>query len=277
MRILLVLVATGILAAACGDDDSSPAGDGILPFEEVQASEMVFEADPADPGRGIFQVTTSEPMICAIVWGPTEALGRFNNSLAMNGTGITQHDVFLPGAEPGVTYRFVVQGTTADGQLYRSDLGEFTIADTGSATQPRADTGGEPPEGVNLAIDATIIDASSEFSAAWAAGNAIDDDTATEWSTAGDGDDGYITLDLGERRDIAAVELVTRSMADGSGITHTYTATVDDTTLGPFAAATPATRRVQRIDVPGRTVRFDIESSTGGNTGAVEIRVYAPR
>jgi hypothetical protein len=274
MRILIlsILAATGSLAAACGDADSAPSGNAIRPFEEVQASEMMFEADPADPGRGIFRVTTSEPMICANVWGPTKALGRFNNSLAMSGTGITEHDVFLPGAEPGVTYRFLVQGTTADGQLYRSELGEFTIAELEGAGPPEA--GGEPSEGLNAAVDATVVDASSEFSTAWTAGNAVDDDTSTEWSTAGDGDDGHITLDLGEQHHITGVEFVTRSMADGTGLTHTYTATVDDTTFGPFAAGTPATQRVQRIDITGRTVRFDVESSTGGNTGAVEVRVY---
>ncbi len=51
---------------------------------------------PAEP---VGRVTTTEPMVYAIVRGETEALGNFNNSLAMNGTGIIDHDVFLPGAE----------------------------------------------------------------------------------------------------------------------------------------------------------------------------------
>ena len=44
----------------------------------------------------------------------------------MNGTGITDHDVYLPDAIAGRTYYYVVQGTTADGTLYRSDLATFT-------------------------------------------------------------------------------------------------------------------------------------------------------
>ena len=51
------------------------------PFSEVQADEFVFEADPTESERGIFRVETTEPMICAIVWGETEAFGNFNNSL----------------------------------------------------------------------------------------------------------------------------------------------------------------------------------------------------
>ena len=68
-----------------------------------------------------------------------------------------------------------------------------------------------------------MVDVSSEFSAGFAAELAVDGDLATEWSTSGDGDDGTITIDLGAARDIAGVEFVTRSMADGTAITSTFT------------------------------------------------------
>ena len=83
-------------------------------------------------------------MICAIVWGETEELGKFNNSLAMNGTGIVNHDVFLPGAVPGRTYYFQVQGSTADGTLYRTETATFTIPEGETAVADRrADRGDE--------------------------------------------------------------------------------------------------------------------------------------
>jgi hypothetical protein len=72
-----------------------------------------------------------------------------------------------------------------------------------------------------MALDAVVVEPSSEFSDRFAGALAIDDDLATEWSTAGDGDDGSITLDLGAPRRAVAVEFVTRSMADGSAITST--------------------------------------------------------
>ena len=79
-------------AAGCSSDPqpADSVGVAVRPFEEVQASPFEFAADPTDPQHGIFKMTTSEPMICAIVWGDAEALGRFNNSLSINGTGCEQ-------------------------------------------------------------------------------------------------------------------------------------------------------------------------------------------
>ncbi len=61
-------------------------------------------------------------------------------------------------------------------------------------------------------------------------------------------------------------------MTDGSAITDTFTMTVDGTTLGPF----PTGGEPVLLDPPvtGRSVRFDAESTTGGNTGAVEIEIF---
>jgi hypothetical protein len=266
---LLVVGAIVAAIAACGGGDD----DDVRAFSEVQEGELRFEPDPTDPTRGIFRVRTTEPMICAIVWGEDASYGRFNNSLAMNGTGIVEHDVVLPEVEPGVEYRFVVQGTTADGTLYRSEPGTFSIdrPDAGRATLP------DVPLGSNLAAGAAVVDVSSEFSNDFAAALALDDDTATEWSTQGDGDDGYVTIDLGEARAVVAVEFVTRGMADGSAVTESYTVTADGgAPAGPFPAGTIADRRVSELSTTARTLRFDVEASTGGNVGAVEIRVFGP-
>lgn len=265
---------TALIVAACSDSgNDAPGAAEIRAFSEVQGSEFIFEADPLDPTRGVFRVETTEPMICAIVWGESEGYGRFNNSLSMNGTGIIDHDVVLPDIEPGRQYHFVVQGTTADGTLYRSEPGTFTIEE-----------GAPPPEGSpevevgeNLALGATVAAVSSEFSPSFAGRLAIDGDVATEWSTADDGDDGYITIDLGTPMRVAAIEFVTRSMADGSAVTSSFTVSVDGgEPLGPFPAASPAARRLAEVDLTGRLLRFEVDESTGGNVGAVEIRVFAP-
>ncbi len=209
-------------------------------------------------------------MICAIVWGTTDSFGRFNNSLSMNGTGIRRHDVRLPQVEAGVAYRYVVEGTTADGTLYRSKIGTFSIG-AAKTTRP------EPDHGPNLARDARVVDVSSEFSKAFAATNAVDDDASTEWASRGDGDRAFITIDLGTNRQIGGVEFLTRSMADGSAITDTFTVTVDGSpATPPFPAGTIATPRFAPLDTTGRQLRFDIVKSSGGNVGAVEIRVFGP-
>ena len=289
-RITTVLLAAAVIFAACGssddssDDSSATAASSddviegeLLDFALVQENEFTFEADPGDPDRGIFRVRTTEPMICAIVWGETDEFGNFNNSLAMNGTGIIDHDVVLPGAQQGVEYTFRVQGTTADGKQYRSEIGTFTIPVTETDDDGDA-TGDEMAlHGANLALEGTIIEASSSFGAGWEPENAIDDDTQTEWATAGDGDEGFITIDLGSEQDVVGVEFLTRRMLDGTATTEMYTITVDGgETFGPFPAGSPADPNFTAVEFSGQQIRFDIASSTGGNVGAIEVRVFAP-
>lgn len=286
-RLIFALISMTLLAAACGStNDGDSAGgltaqeiaegqiDGeLFDFELIRGSDFVFEADPNDPNRGIFRVTTSEEAICAIVWGETDEFGNFNNSLAMNGTGIIDHDVVLPGAEQGKEYFFRVQGTTADGRQFRSETGTFVIP----VTESGGNAADEIDRGDNLALNATVVDASSSFGVGWEADNAIDGDTNTEWSSAGDGDDGSITIDLGSEQNVGGVEFITRRMLDGTAITDTYTITVDDDmTFGPFPAGSPADSNFTAIDFTGQVIRFDVETSTGGNVGAVEVRVFGP-
>lgn len=268
--VLLVVLLAG--ACSSGNGNGTNAATEVRPFSEVQATEFVFEADPTNPERGIFRVTSSQPMICAIVWGETESFGNFNNSLAMNGTGLAQHDVYLPGAVPGRTYYFQVQGSTADGTLYRSETGTFTIPGDGTTptTAPNAE------QGTDLTVGATVAEVSSEFSSAFAASNAIDGSGTTEWSSRGDGDAAYITIDLGAVRAVNGVEFITRSMADGTAITRTFSVTVDGgTTYGPFPAGTASDRQFAALATEGQRFRFDVDTSTGGNVGAVEVRVLS--
>ena len=118
---------------------------------------------------------------------------------------------------------------------------------------------------------------SSSFGPGWEPENAIDGDTETEWATAGDGDDGFITIDLGSPQDVVGVEFLTRRMLDGSATTDMYTITVDGgETFGPFPAGTPAEPGFSAAEFTGQEIRFDIESSTGGNVGAIELGVLAP-
>lgn len=273
-RLALLAMVIIVLTAACGaastsNADGTSANTAVHPFNEVQDSDFRFEADPADPTRGIFHVKTTEPMICAIVWGKDSSFGRFNNSLAMNGTGIVDHDVFLPDVEPGVTYHYIVQGTTADGTLYRSEESTFTIKRATGAG------GGSASAGDNVATGANIVEASSAFSAAFAPERAVDGDLGTEWSSRGDGNGAFIVIDVGEAVTVNAVEFVTRSMADGSAITQAFTVSVDGAApVGPFPASTPAERRSSPIDLTGQVFRFEVTASTGGNVGAVEIGLY---
>ena len=272
-RLVVGACLAAVLVASCGGGDTTGDLRTALPFEQVQVNEFTFENDSTFPGRGIFRVVTTEPMICAIVWGQTEELGSFNNSLAMSGTGIVNHDVFLSGAEAGKTYFFRVQGSTADGSFYESPLMTFTLPDDASVDA----TSDSPSHGVNLALDASVVEVSSEFSSAWSGPNAIDGDNATEWSTSGDGNDAFITIDLGSAQAVAGVEFITRTMADGTATANTFFVSVDGgEALGPFNAGNPADAMFNTVEFIGQVLRFEINTSTGGNTGAIEIRVLAP-
>ncbi len=270
-KLIIAVGAFALLAAACSS--GSDEGAAVRPFSEVQATEATFENDPTFPGRGILRVDTTEPTICAIVWGDTEDFGHFNNSLAMNGTGIVEHNVLLPGADAGQTYFYRLQGSAADGTLYQSELMTFTLPPSDQSTSDDA----AAEHGVNVAERATVIEVSSEFGASWAGSNAFDGDLNTEWSSAGDADEAFIAVDLGSPQEVAGVEFLTRTMADGSATTETFFVVVDDgDRLGPFAAGNPANPVFNEASFTGQTLRFEVEDTTGGNTGAIEIRAFAP-
>lgn len=270
-NLIIAVGAFALLVAACSggaDEDTS-----VRPFSEVQATEATFENDPTFPGRGILRVDTTEPMICAIVWGETEDLGNFNNSLDMNGTGIVEHNVLLPGAKAGKTYFYRLQGSAADGTLYQSELLTFTLPPADDTTTDEA--AGE--HGINVAEGVTVVEVSSEFSESWSGANAFDGDLNTEWSSAGDAGEAFITIDLGSATEIAGVEFLTRSMTDGSATTETFFLVVDDgDRLGPFVAGNPANPEFNEASFTGQVLRFEVQDTTGGNTGAIEIRAFAP-
>lgn len=180
----------------------------------------------------------------------------------MGGGAHAEHSAVMRGLEPGTEYFYRVQGSGADGRLYASELMSFRTPDAQVAAPP----------GENAALGAEVVDVSSEFSEAFAAGNAVDGDPATEWSSAGDGDDASITLDLGRAVDVVGLALRSRSMGDGTAVVETFTVTVDGQTYGPFEAGPPVV--LDDAGFTGRVLRIDAGATTGGNTGAAEIEVY---
>jgi F5/8 type C domain len=119
---------------------------------------------------------------------------------------------------------------------------------------------------------------SSQYSNDYRAANAIDGNLSTEWSSAGDGDKAFITIDLGRTRDVTGVAFRTREMGDGSAITRTFDLVVDGgRRFGPFPAGDRVDPRTAKVSFSGRRLRFEVVRSTGGNTGAAEIEVFAHR
>jgi hypothetical protein len=128
----------------------------------------------------------------------------------------------------------------------------------------------------NLALVATVVETSSDFNETFAGSNASDGSIATEWSSRGDGDDAYIVIDLGAPQNITGIGFRTREMSDGTSITNTYTVTIDGgEALGPFPAGIGMS--VSDFPATGQVVKIDKDTTTSGNTGAVEIEIYGER
>lgn len=283
-RNLLALLAVFVLvAAACS---SSTSDNGIRDFTEIQTSDFEFTVD--ENGVVRMETTTGVEAVCSIAWGESDDLGFLNTDLDMQGGGHNNHEVILVGAEPGKTYSFRVQGATSDGSMFQSPISTFTVPDLpegsdNSGTDDAVQDGDVTADdamavhGTNLAEGAAVRDVSSEFSASWAGANAVDGDMSTEWATAGSGDDAFIEIDLGSVQQVVGVEFITRTMSDGTATTTEYTVTVDGgESFGPFAAGNPSDARFAEAVFEGQILRFEVVASTGGNTGAIEVRAFAP-
>jgi hypothetical protein len=241
-----IMLALGVMAQAGAAE--------VRDFEEIAATPVVITPDPS--GRAAtLEVETTIDVACSVVYGTDETFGLIAVDSDMGGGAHADHQPLMGGLEPGTTYRYRVQGTAPDGTIYVSEVMTFST--------PAAAAG--PP---NLALEASVTGVSSEWSDAFAADNAIDGDPSTEWSSQGDGDDAWIEIDLGGERRIAEVVFRTRAMGDGSATTQTYRVTADGEDLGTFPAD-----ETSSLEAEARTLRFDVETSTGGNTGAVEILV----
>lgn len=257
-RLTIALAAAAVLLAACGSGSDDTVD--IARIEAILASDIDITVD-ASGTTATVAVDTTIPVACAIIYGTDDTYGSIAVDNDMQGGAHHNHGPLLTGLQPDTEYQYVLQGSDAAGTIYRSGPMTFT-------TPPATDN----PLGTNIAPTGTITDVSSEFSDAFAATNAIDGNLATEWSTAGDGDNAYIEIDLGQPRAITAIAFRTRQMTDGTAITNTFTITIDDQQYGPYPTGTePA---IFDEPVTGQTIRIDADQTTGGNTGAIEIELY---
>jgi hypothetical protein len=257
---IMVVAVLSMLSTSC----SATATDDIRirPIEDLLAGDVSVEADPSGTVATLRVATI--PVACAVIYGADQQFGSIATDDDMAGGAHRDHAPLLSGLEPDTVYRYVLQGSDAEGNLYRSRVRSFRTPDVTD----------DVAAGRNVAPQGEVVDASSELSDAFAAANAIDGDLSTAWSTAGDGDDAAITIDLGRPTDISGVRLRSREMPDGTAIIRSFTVTVDDADpLGPFEAGAD---QPMQLRARGRQVRVDAVDTTGGNTGGVEIEIYTP-
>jgi len=237
----------------------------VLGFGEVEVGTTHLQI-AADGRSAVLRVQTSPATVCAVAYGPTASLGSIADDPGMGGTAISRHVVLLAGLSPSTSYRFRLTATDARGQVFQTALTSFTT----TRAAPSAALAGD------VAIGAKIVAVSSQWGAGYGAANAVDGNLSTEWASAGDGDHAFITIDLGRPMAVDGVSFRTREMSDGSAITRSFPLVVDGARrYGPFPAGNRLDPRTAHVAFTGRRLRVEVVSSSGGNTGAAEIEVFA--
>jgi hypothetical protein len=261
---VLVAAALCLGAGACGSTAATGSSATVRPFGQVEVGRAHLQV-AADGRSAVVELQTNPATVCAIAYGTTASLGSIADDPDMGGTAITHHTVVLTGLVPGRTYRFRLTATDAQGLVFQTrGLGTFTTPRDAATFGP------------DIAVGAKVVAVSSQWSSSFKAANAVDGNLSTQWSSAGDGNRAFITIDLGREREIAGVAFITREMSDGSAITRTFAVIVDGRKrYGPFPAGNVVNAHVARVSFTGRRLRFDVVTSTGGNTGATEIEVFA--
>lgn len=276
-RALVPLVLTlGLLAAGCASDDgttdvTAATGQEVLAVEDILVDEPVF----TNGANGVvtLQLGTTVDVGCNIVFGPDPSFGTLATDQDMSDGAHDLHTVVLGELEPGSVVHYQLQGADERGRLYRSQPTTFVVPEPGSSTldtgDPRADA--DARENLALGADTTT---SSDFSDAFAGSNATDGNPATEWSSAGDGDDAFVEVDLGAQQEVGAVGFWTRDMSDGTAVIESVRVLVDDVEVVAGEVGPDLTVLELPQPVAGQLVRFEAVTTTGGNTGAVEVEVY---
>lgn len=193
------------------------------------------------------------------------------------------HRVPLTGLQPETQYWVRARAVDRGGAEYLSEPLRFTTAPRD--TTGTGNGGGELENVARAPAVATVTEVSSifggtDYDGVWGIHKALDGSTSSEWSSQGDGDDAHVVLDLGESRLVRSFAFQSRKMADGTSIVRSVQLTLDaDMVVGPLPTPDPDTMYRFDFDPPlnARTVRVDAVETTGGNTGAKEIQLWAER
>ena len=268
-RLLAVAVGLSVVVAACtGPATTSPQPE-VRPIADILVSEPEFTNVGAESAT--LQVETSIPVVCAIVYGTTQEYGQMATDSDMAGGGHQDHHPLLSGLQPDTTYYARLQGVGSDGTLYRSD--EYTFRTAAADVSDSAE---------NLALSANgarVAGVSSNYGgggddSGFGALNAMDGDASTQWSSDGDGDGAWIEIELAADTHVTSLGFWTRTMGSSAEIESLTVTTDRGETFGPFDLADASQTYRFDTDFQARRLRFDVVTSSGGNTGAVEIEVY---
>lgn len=269
---MMFLMSTGVFLN-CGNNDSSPSA----PVDRSDVEFANLRVEDITIKSVVVRFTTSQPTTCFVEYGTAEDvldLVATDPSMGVNDFRV-DHTVTLEDLIPDTTYYYRGRATTKYSDTFYSSVAQFTtLPDTVSITLTNI---------ALLSMGTTVADVSSNFSngnndSAWGANKAIDGLMSTEWSSYGDGDNAFITLDFGQERTVVRFGFRSRKMADGSSIITSVRLIFDGKKIeGAFETPNPDVTYIFDLDphITVKTVRVETLSSTGGNTGAKEIQFFS--
>lgn len=115
----------------------------------------------------------------------------------------------------------------------------------------------------------------NDIAGSFGALNAIDGDPGTEWSSQAEGDNAWIEIELAEEIEVTGFGFWSRTMGDTGEIRKLRVLDGAGELLGEFEI--PDAEKLYNFSltpVQVQELRFEVVASTGGNTGAREIRIY---
>lgn len=221
------------------------------------------------------QATTNIDVVCAVVYGLTSDYGQITTDDDMAGGGHSDHHPAIRGLSADTVYHYQLGGMGPDGTMYRSSDLTFKTLPENTTTQKEI--------GNNLAFfgeGTRIVGVSSNYGdgdndSTWGANHAIDGDPSTQWSTNGDGDNAWIEIELPTETHVTSLGLWTRTMGTSAQIFSFRVITDRGDVAGPFSLDDADTTYIFATDLIATRLRFEAVSTSGGNTGAVEIEVYS--
>lgn len=239
-----------------------------LKVSEERFKERPEIIDVSGSGASL-EFSTDQSTLSSTAIGLAEDFGRI--ARAPGNEPSKKHEISMPGLQSDSKYYSETIAIDETGELIRSELISFETPDVA-----------EEDFGENYALlekGADISGVSSNFgddiSGSFGALNAIDGDPGTEWSSQAEGDNAWIEIELAETIEVTGFGFWSRTMGDTGEIRVIRVLDASGEILGEFEI--PDAEQLYNFSlnpVQSQRLRFEVVASTGGNTGAREIRIY---
>ncbi|MGM0421253.1 MAG: discoidin domain-containing protein [Bacillota bacterium] len=248
---------------------------GSAEVMEVERVENYFTSEPEilEVGSGAAAVSfvTEEPTIASTAFGPDRDFGR----LARLGTGspVRETELSLYGLDAATEYYLETLAIDPQGELGRSEIVSLQTLEA-SAEGFSAEKNWASQE-AGAEVKAVSSNFGQDPEGAFGSVNAIDNDPGTEWSSQGEGNQAWIEIELPTEIEITGFGFWTRTMGETGQIFKVRMLTGTGEVIGEFdIPSADQLYNFQVSPVTASTVRFEVVESSGGNTGARQIKVY---